>query len=1270
MLDLLVWLLLLTQSVVTVLASTSPKPIRKPGYCSLYDSCGKKSVFGKPLPCSNNTRAVDPLEESVEILTRICGTEFPIDDGVCCSYNQLQTLEENLKKVEPLISSCPACKKNFYDFFCRFTCSPDQSTFVEVTKISNAIDTGKEVVSELTVYTDPEYASKFFDSCKELKFSATNGYAMDLIGGGAKNYSLFLKFLGDEKPLLGGSPFQINYKYELPHDSKLDLKLTTGDMKACNDTLYKCACSDCSVSCPTLPKYKDFRLECYVGIMPCFSFAVMMVWITLFLIIGGYHIYLARVRRLEFERLNSILEGDFIGDDIDEDNGMEDEQNVVECFISPHMDDQYRLTAAWLRFRDWLMSSIEVSFARLALTCAKSPYWTIAISLILSLLCCTGLTKLEWETNPINLWVSPNEKALHERQYFESNFGEWFRIEQLIISNKDNSPVLSWETVQWWFEKELELQELQDEFNNTQYLDPLCFKPLEDTCAIESFTQYFQGDIRYLNEYNWASEINACAESPVNCLPSFQQPLKKNLLFSLENVLESEAFVITLLINSNLTNEDYTNKATDYERALQRWVKKLQEEKQGLQISYSTEVSLLEELNQSSNTDVKIVVISYLFMFLYASIALGGKIPSSFSLKSFVLTRFLLGLSGIIIILLSVAASAGICSFIGIKSTLIIAEVIPFLVLAIGVDNIFLIVHELHVIGERFPEAGVESRISLALEKIGPSCFISAILQVLMFLVASSVQMPAVKNFAFYSAGAVAINFILQMTTFISLLSLDQKRLEEGRLDIAPWIQVNKIQVGEGAETVEHIEYNFSHFVSRYYAPWLLTPSNRGKIFSVFLLWLGISLSLFPRIQLGLDQRMALPSDSYLVQYFDAVYDYLSVGPPVFFVVKDLDVTHRESQQTVCGKFSTCNEFSIANILEQEYKRGDLSTIAEPTSNWLDDFLTWLNPELDQCCRFKKSALGEEFCSPFAPPRQCQSCYADHSPPYNISMEGLPEGEEFMMYFRQWITEPSDPCPLGGKAPYSSSINYNASSIKSSYFRTSHQPLRSQLDFIVAYKNALRVVSEMKDFADNKLDAFAFSPFYIFFVQYIDIITLTFTTLTVASVIIWSVSAVLLGLPRMSTILTLTVLAILVNIGGVMAVWGISLNAVSLVNLIICLGLAVEFTVHITRAYLTASEEENEEDLYNSFMNMQDGPKYLLDNLKCLLAFKALTRVGGSVLGGITLTKFIGIAVLAFTRSQIFEVYYFRMWLSLVVIASTHALILMPVLLSMFGEDN
>ncbi len=55
-------------------------------------------------------------------------------------------------------------------------------------------------------------------------------------------------------------------------------------------------------------------------------------------------------------------------------------------------------------------------------------------------------------------------------------------------------------------------------------------------------------------------------------------------------------------------------------------------------------------------------------------------------------SKVTLGLGGVMIVLLSVAASIGIFGFAGVPATLIIFEIIPFLVLAVGVDNIFILV--------------------------------------------------------------------------------------------------------------------------------------------------------------------------------------------------------------------------------------------------------------------------------------------------------------------------------------------------------------------------------------------------------------------------------------------------------------------------------------------------------------------------------------------------------------------------------------------------
>ena len=47
----------------------------------------------------------------------------------------------------------------------------------------------------------------------------------------------------------------------------------------------------------------------------------------------------------------------------------------------------------------------------------------------------------------------------------------------------------------------------------------------------------------------------------------------------------------------------------------------------------------------------------------------------------------------------------------------------------------------------------------------------------------------------------------------------------------------------------------------------------------------------------------------------------------------------------------------------------------------------------------------------------------------------------------------------------------------------------------------------------------------------------------------------------------ITISLIIINLMGVMVVWDISLNAVSLVNLVMVTGIAVEFCAHIARSF-------------------------------------------------------------------------------------------------------
>ena len=74
--------------------------------------------------------------------------------------------------------------------------------------------------------------------------------------------------------------------------------------------------------------------------------------------------------------------------------------------------------------------------------------------------------------------------------------------------------------------------------------------------------------------------------------------------------------------------------------------------------------------------------------------------------------------------------------------------------------------------------------------------------------------------------------------------------------------------------------------------------------------------------------------------------------------------------------------------------------------------------------------------------------------------------------------------------------------------------------------------------------------------------------------------------------------------------------------------------------------------------------------LVALEAYALVTDCRHSTLalsGSVLLT---GVLVLAFAKTQIFEVYFFRVYFGLVLLGASHALILLPVLLSLFGPPQ
>mmetsp|Transcript_25691 Transcript_25691/g.29539 ORF Transcript_25691/g.29539 Transcript_25691/m.29539 type:complete len:228 (+) Transcript_25691:652-1335(+) len=181
----------------------------------------------------------------------------------------------------------------------------------------------------------------------------------------------------------------------------------------------------------------------------------------------------------------------------------------------------------------------------------------------------------------------------------------------------------------------------------------------------------------------------------------------------------------------------------DYNMELYEKLKSVYENKEyseilTLKIDYLAERSIPDQLTEIGDQNKFVILLSYLLMFVYVGLALGY-------FPSFVHNRFLLGLSGILVVLMSLAISIGLTLYMNIPLSLISSEVVPFLILAIGVDNMFIIVRAEQEVNPKVKE--VEERVALALKEVGPSIFTAAFCESLAFFVGMLTKVPALESF-------------------------------------------------------------------------------------------------------------------------------------------------------------------------------------------------------------------------------------------------------------------------------------------------------------------------------------------------------------------------------------------------------------------------------------------------------------------------------------------------------------------------------------------
>lgn len=204
------------------------------------------------------------------------------------------------------------------------------------------------------------------------------------------------------------------------------------------------------------------------------------------------------------------------------------------------------------------------------------------------------------------------------------------------------------------------------------------------------------------------------------------------------------------------------------DETITRWENLLGQKLLPLKADYLAERSIPDNIAEEGSQNAYIILISYAMMFVYVSVAIGF-FPSK------VHNRFLLGLAGIFVVISALISAIGLTFYAKVPLSMISAEVVPFLILAIGVDNMFLISR-----AERMVPASItqmELRVAYAMKEIGPSIFTAAFCEALAFFIGMLTDVPALWSFCLVAGLAVVADFFFQMTIFLAALTLDGKRI-------------------------------------------------------------------------------------------------------------------------------------------------------------------------------------------------------------------------------------------------------------------------------------------------------------------------------------------------------------------------------------------------------------------------------------------------------------------------------------------------------------
>eukprot|EP00055_Hartaetosiga_balthica_P013937 m.73976 g.73976 ORF g.73976 m.73976 type:complete len:921 (-) comp8434_c0_seq8:982-3744(-) len=272
--------------------------------------------------------------------------------------------------------------------------------------------------------------------------------------------------------------------------------------------------------------------------------------------------------------------------------------------------------------------------------------------------------------------------------------------------------------------------------------------------------------------------------------------------------------------------------------------------------------------------------------------------------------------------------------------------------------------------------------------------------------------------------------------------------------------------------------------------------------------------------------------------------------------------------------------------------------------------------------------------------------YVSTQSPGNITMDGTIKGDAFYPLLFEFLR--SD---FGARSNNFIIFNETTSTIQYSQIICELAKTGNLMSQVTSLRDIRGIADNYPQLGGTSIETnrgivefpFAYNFVHLFIDGLIVIREETLRNVLIAFIAVGIVSMLLLANFEAVFIVLLMLVLVDANVLGFMFYIGVDFNSVSAINLIIAVGLAIDGSVHIAHAFLISHGTRTER------------------------AKKAMQKLGASVFHGYFST-FLVMLPLVFAKSFIFQV-FFQLLSLILLFAAVHALLVLPVILSLVGPN-